>query len=363
MRIGRPQAFFSLLSILVWGSATMTSPAAAQGKPKPPSEETKRAPEEVPISDEAKRLFKLGVDFLKDPDGARYEDALRQFRLAYEASPSWKILGNLALAALHLERNGEAIDAYEKYLAGGGANVDAAERKQIERDLATLRAATGRLTLTSDRDATIIDSRGGGRQGTIYPLKAGTTVSLGLQAGFHTIEAKAGDASDRFDVSVEPGATTSRTLFEKRAAVDPASGPPAGKTGPSAPPSSDVSTSITPGPEGAPRGFTTLQTAGLATAGVGVVALAASVFTGLRAKSLLTSAETGCVDNRCPPANKGDADKAETMATTTNVLLVTGGVLGAAGATLFLVGRQKEPQKAAVHVQLQPGGLVVGGRY
>ena len=71
---------------------------------------------DVPITDEARGHFTSGVNLLKDPDGARYEDAYREFKAAYAAAASYKILGNLGLCALKLERDGEAIDAYEEYL-------------------------------------------------------------------------------------------------------------------------------------------------------------------------------------------------------------------------------------------------------
>src|SRR5690606_35169283 len=58
--------------------------------------------DEVEITDEARQHFKAGVNFMQDPDGARYEEAYREFRAAYKAAPSWKILGNLGIAAMKL---------------------------------------------------------------------------------------------------------------------------------------------------------------------------------------------------------------------------------------------------------------------
>ena len=95
---------------------------------------------DVPISEDARAHFTAGVNLLQDPDGARYEEAYREFKAAYSASPSWKILGNLGISAMKLERDGEAIDAYKKYLSEGGKQVDADERAQFQRDLATLEA-------------------------------------------------------------------------------------------------------------------------------------------------------------------------------------------------------------------------------
>ena len=41
----------------------------------------------VAISEEARSHFTAGVNFLQDPDGARYDDAYREFKAAYAASP------------------------------------------------------------------------------------------------------------------------------------------------------------------------------------------------------------------------------------------------------------------------------------
>src|SRR6266542_892737 len=81
-------------------------------------------------NEEAKRAFSAGVLLLKDPDGAKYEDALTQFNKAYSLSGSWKVLGNIGLCSLTLERDGETITAYEKYLAQGGKEIDADEHVQ-----------------------------------------------------------------------------------------------------------------------------------------------------------------------------------------------------------------------------------------
>ena len=92
---------------------------------------------DVPISEEAKSHFRAGVALIDDPDGPRYEEAYREFQAAYRASPSPKILGNLAICAMKLERDGEAIEAFQRYLAGA-TDVGPVERKQTQRDLKTL---------------------------------------------------------------------------------------------------------------------------------------------------------------------------------------------------------------------------------
>ena len=101
-----------LAGLLLCGAVTSASPARAA---------------DVKISDNARKHFNAGVALLRDPDGARYEEAYGEFKVAYEASPSWKILGNLGIAAMKLERDGEAIDAFSRYLAEGKKDIDAGE--------------------------------------------------------------------------------------------------------------------------------------------------------------------------------------------------------------------------------------------
>jgi len=111
---------------------------------------------DVPISDAARQHFSAGVNLLQDPDGARYDEAYREFKTAYADSPSWKILSNLGIAAMKLERDGEAADAFKKYLAEGGTQIEADERAQVERDLQTLQAGLISLNLESDPPGALI---------------------------------------------------------------------------------------------------------------------------------------------------------------------------------------------------------------
>src|SRR6187549_2999033 len=104
-----------LLCLLVFGSTPLAPVARAQS-----------ANPSAADLESAKKSFATGVALLQDPDSPRYDEALLHFRRAYELSGSWKALGNLALCLFKLERDGEAIEAYEKYLQSGGKKLDAA---------------------------------------------------------------------------------------------------------------------------------------------------------------------------------------------------------------------------------------------
>lgn len=188
--------------------------------------------DDIAVSPEARTHFAAGVALLEDPKAPRYEEAYREFKAAYAASPSYKILGNLGLCAMKIERDEEAISAYEDYLKEAGPDLDPSGREQIERDLLTLKSGLVRVSVAADPDGvTLIDVRSpvqGPEIRNVYgPLAAQTT--LGLRRGHHAITAKlAGyldqtwefDASDQAPpphvfVLVKPLPPVARTVKER----------------------------------------------------------------------------------------------------------------------------------------------------
>jgi hypothetical protein len=148
---------------------------------------------DVAITEEARAHFSAGVALLQDPKEPRYEEAYREFRAAYAASPSYKILGNLALCAMKIERDLEAIDAYEKYLAQAGPDLAGPERDQIKRDLLTLKSGVVQVTVSSSPPgATIADIRTPVQGPDVRNSygKADGPIVLGLRRGHHVITAK-----------------------------------------------------------------------------------------------------------------------------------------------------------------------------
>ena len=288
---------------------------------------------DIPISEEARAHFTAGVSFLQDPDGARYEEAYREFKAAYAASPSWKILGNLGIAAFKLERDGEAIDAFSKYLAEGGSQIDGEERSQFERDLQALRAATGQLTLESDPPgASVLDERIPATGGPILNRYGalGKAATLGLRPGHHRITAKLAGYQDLVvELDVEPRQQLSQVL--KLQKVDVAGGgaakPAAGSNG--------------------------MRTASYVALGVGVVGVGLGTVFGLSAKSNYDKGNELCPAFPCT-LNEQQARDRETFGkdgdsakTLSMVGFIAGGVGLAAGATLFILSNKKTETPAA----------------
>lgn len=166
-------------------------------------------------SDRARELFREGVGLLKKADGPDYAEAYKRFEAAYADSPSPKILGNLGLCAFKLERNGEAIDAYTRYLAEA-PDISAGEREEIGAELAKLRQSTATVELTVTPPAARIRDerqRDDGHLVVNEYIVDGGTITLGLHAGKHSLTVMADELEDsRLELELGGGARESRRV-------------------------------------------------------------------------------------------------------------------------------------------------------
>jgi hypothetical protein len=299
------------------------------------------------ISEEAKGYFRNGVELIQ-ASPPNYQDAYYQFKLAYEKSGSWKVLGNLGLCALKLERDGEALEHYTNYLKSGGNDIDPEERKALERDSLLISGNSAVVNLTAATpDADLIDARAGSSVPPQSYKFAGTNLTLRLRAGTHTLTATSSDGKqEKWEVVLSPGRTVEhRFEFAAASAAAPAVTPAPG-------PTDAVQPMPTPGPSMSeePKKGSPLRLVGFVAAGVGGAALVGGVVTGLMAKSKDKKATDACTNNVCPTSAEGDFDSAKSLATVTNVLFIGGGVLAAAGVGLIIVGGKtsgENPKTAA----------------
>jgi hypothetical protein len=318
----------------------------------------------VPITEAARQHFTAGVNFLEDPDGARYEDAYREFKTAYEASPSWKILGNLGIAAMKLERDGEAVDAFTKYLAQSGKELDREERTQVERDLKTLQAGVVTLAVTFEpKGATLTDERiptsGSPIVNRYGPV--GGSESLGLRPGHHrlTVELEGHEkAVWEFEAMPKQQLSHAFTLNPLPQAPPPVAPlpPPVVAAPPPAPPAGRSNT---------------LRIASYVSLGVGAVGLGLGTVSAFSSKSKYDEANEMCPAFPCQltssDAKKREdlGDEAASAKTLSIVGFVVGGVGVAAGVTLFVISGKKEGsgQATAFAPYVGPGTAGVRGTF
>jgi hypothetical protein len=274
--------------------------------------------EDAPTADdskmaEARKQFAAGVNLLEDPDGAKYEDAYHAFHKAYQLSHSPKVLGNIGFCALHLERDGEAIDAYTAYLHEV-ADVDERERAQIQRDLgtltstvarvkATVKHAPGSLVLVDTRLATL-----GKAVDNVYPIE-GRELAIRVRPGRHVFKVKASDGDSLpFEANIEPASAVTHdfTFPSKDRPVAPRSSP--SYAGP------------------------------IILGAVGLTVLGGAVASGIVARSKTNDIEKQCPNDLCPATYDLDGNKkrAQTFGTLADIGFIGGGVLVAGGFLWYL---------------------------
>jgi hypothetical protein len=274
---------------------------------------------DVLISDNARAHFNAGVSLLQDPDGARYEEAYREFQAAYADSPSWKICGNLGITAMKLERDGEAIEAFRTYLKEGGTAIEAEERAQMQRDLDTLTAGVVTLRFSSlPAGAFVIDERipvqGSPIKNSYGPLTQ--QLVIGVRPGQHRLTAHLEGYKDEvWMVDARSGSTLEHVFELKQPDV-------AGSTGQGPGQTHDRVATSRPVPTGVYIG---LAATGLLAIGTGVVGVMASAkHSDFESKN----------DGSDPIAARDLKDSGKTLNVVTDALL--GGAIVAGGITAVL---------------------------
>lgn len=308
------------------------------------------------ISEEAKAYFKNGVELIQEQP-PNYQDAYYQFKLAYEKSKSWKVLGNLGLCSFKLERDGDAIQYYSDYLKGGGNDIDPEERSALERDLLVLNGNSASLTLSSGApDIDITDSRAGSSAPPQSYRLEGAKLALRLRAGTHSLTASHAGKTERWEVTLSPGRTESHHFaFEAQGAATPVASSTAPVALIAAPAPLATATPITQAPVPT-ASASPIRTVGFVATGVGVAALAGGVVTGLMVKGKESDAKSLCRDLVCPQSAASKFDSAQSLSTVTNVLLIGGGTLTAAGIGMIVFGgpKREAPKSARVNLRLLP---------
>lgn len=164
-----------------------------------------------------------GVSFIRDIENEHPEEAYPEFKKAYELSCSLNALRNLALSAMKLELDGEAIEYYAIVLE---KKTDLAEkdRAQIQDDLAKLKTSVAWVTLSSDRPGvSLVDVRTP-RKGV--PIRNTYDIGLaakkiGLHPGNHKLTASVEGFPDKsWNVQIENGSAHSHEfVFDPNAPV------------------------------------------------------------------------------------------------------------------------------------------------
>lgn len=143
----KPTTSFFVVGLLL-AQAGAANSARAQPSDESPAPEAQRAHEH----------FSLGVKLHADGD---FGPALAQFQRAYALKPHFRVLYNIAQCHFELRDYVQARAALRRYLAEGGAGLDAERRARVEADLADMGRRIAEVDIQSNvRGAVVyIDGR------------------------------------------------------------------------------------------------------------------------------------------------------------------------------------------------------------
>jgi hypothetical protein len=331
--------------LLVMGAASAPAQAAPKGS----------APT-VQITEKARELFRTGVTLLQDPDGARYEEAYEQFKAAYAESPSWKILGNLGVTAMKLERDGEAIKAFQGYLEQGGKELSKDERAQFQSDLDTLSATAATVTVSGLPAGTrVTDVRSANKGDDVknyYDVPEGGSLVLRVRPGVHRFTAQWADQQAQTH-ELEASTRGTHELKFEALKPEPVAAAPEPVVAPTPEPTPSVSTH---------DGFFQSPVPMYISFGVGAVGVGAGVLFLTQRSSAISEGDSKykaclasqtCVTSDQLAMQRLD-HKASTRGTLSAVSFGVGAVGVGAGVTLLLMNGKKEAAVTAAGMTIQP---------
>ena len=303
---------------------------------------------------EAEALFREGRAKMEAGD---YAAACPKLAESFEQDPG---TGTLLALAICRERAGQLASAWASYgqVASRSKRDGRADREQAAREaMQALEPRLSHLTITVDRTASALPGLVVKRDGA--PVGSGAWgAAVPIDPGEHLIEASA--------PGMKPWSQTLRIAAERdtqKIEVPELMAEPAAAT--TAPTAADSSGSAEPSKR------PPLRTLGLAVGGAGVVGLGIGIGFGLHAQALNRQSNE---DGHCNAQNQCDAvggqkrDDAKSAATIATVGFIAGGVLAAAGVTLFILGAHRRESSAAV-VEATPVvgqrdvGLLLRGRF
>jgi hypothetical protein len=325
---------------------------------------------------EAHRHFQIGLD---DVAAGAYKDAIVEFQRAYELSPNFAVLYNIAAAQEKLGDSAAALAALERYLAEAGAAIPAERRAKVEAEMRRHAARTGALVVLSQPPSARISIDGvllrEDQVGRAVRVNAGAHQVAAVHEGYtpaeRSVTVAAGDTTQvtlalaSLPVAPDPSASAP-SVGAARAPAPPVEAPssvPPAAVAPSfaplavAPP--PAATPVAPSPPPAAEGVAGAERGGrppgrvqrilgYLAGGAGLAGIGAGVLLYLDARSSWKLAiQNNCTSNAgCPEPAKTYWNDAQRGVTSSRFAFAGGGVLLAGGLVLVLAAPSGEAPRA-----------------
>ncbi|MDB4982336.1 MAG: uncharacterized protein JWM82_3088, partial [Myxococcales bacterium] len=289
----------------------------------------------------------------------RLGEAADEFQRAYDSWPDYKVLYNIGRVRLALGQPVEVVDAFEAYLAKGGAEITEERRSEVRKEIEAQRSLIATISVRASVDGA--DLRLDGRLIGHSPLPGPVRVA----AGTHAVEALLADRPTQLrELELTGGAAVEVVLTFP---------PPPVLAAPVS------ATACAPAPsllDEPPRGRRAFRTTGYVVGGVGAAVLLAGVAVALEsalaandAKARLVTASMPAPPGRPDVAQYDAAKRTYDDAKTRNQLgwslagLGGAALLGASALVLLSPNAMPSARGVVTQVVAQPAGVALQGTW
>ena len=278
-------------------------------------------------------------------DDERFIEAADEFRRAYTLRPTWRLLYNIGQAEAAGKRYGPALEAFERYLAEGGDDIERERQSQIITENTRLRGIVGFAKILSPPGAVIyIDGVARGEAPFTRELPVAASVS-------HTIRMVMNGRRVEKQFQVNVGRTVSISVFPKSNAD-----------------SSSTEVNLDEGESPVNKTAVTDSTGSLrrplawSYIGVGASLVVGGCISGGLALNKNADVKEKCSDHICYDDDYELLSTRNRLATTSSVLLAVGGIATLVGGVLLLLDRRHSTEVSLTVVSI-PGTLMIEGKF
>jgi hypothetical protein len=294
--------------------------------------------------EEARKHYDRAVELVDD---GQLAEAIVEFQRSYDLTKHYSVLYNIGQVYVSLAKPVEAIAAYEGYLVGGGKNIPAARRAEVEKEIARQKARIATLVfrILPDGATVRVDGNDIGKTPLAQPLSVsiGEHVVAAVADGHQSAEVKvtvAGEDRRTVELTLTP---IPEKKVESEPVVAPVAAPvllPAAPLPPAAASAPDLApavSTVADSPANS-RPMTGMQVTGLMGGATGIVGLATGAVCWWVAKSRHDDAVTYWNKGANDAKAQSLQGQAQDYATAASISVIAGGALTVLGSVLYLVG-------------------------
>jgi hypothetical protein len=296
----------------------------------------------------ATELFNAGRDLMKQGD---YGAACPKLAESVRLKATVGALAKLATCEEHEKRMVSAFTRWQQALNLARSTGD--ERApEVERELARVDKVVPKLTV---KTAGALPADGSIRVDDTTLGAASLGVPLPVEPGAHTVSATA-PGKKPWSTTVTTAADGATTAVDVPALEDAPAPPPSPPSTPPQPQTLTPTQPLTQPPASAPAGSSPWPTVGIVAGAAGLASIAGGTVLGFVAMGKRNDAN--CPNNTCPDAaHASTLGDAKTAADWSTGLFVAGGVLAAAGVTVWVVSHGHESTPLQVGATALPAGV------